>query len=285
VIQAYRELRDKSRPIADTSNEHYMLRHLDEGMGDKVAGRLVPQDLVDYATMRSEEGAGPYTINMEISKLGTVMRYAGVAMNIVLPDVVGQARPLLHHLNLIGGGGKRERRTNDDELPRILTWLAENKGARYADAVETAVITTMRRGEICRIERPDLDAANKMVCIRDRKHPRKKKGNDEWIPLLGASWDIVQRQPPADDPGDLRIFPIHPQTLSKYFKEACDELGIPDLHLHDMRHEGTSRLFEEGYEIQEAALVTGHKDWRNLKRYTNLRPQDLHLGARKNRSK
>ena len=57
--------------------------------------------------------------------------------------------------------------------------------------------------------------------------------------------------------------------MSKYFREGCSALGIPDLHIHDLRHEGTSRLFEAGLPIQEVALVTGHKDWRHLRRYTN----------------
>lgn len=274
VIQTYRDLRDKSRPIADTSNEHYMLKHLSEGLGEKRAGALSPQDLVDYCTMRKEEGAGQYTCNMEISKLGTAMRYAAVVLKVALPDVVGQARPLLSHLGLIGAGGKRERRTNEDELPRIVKYLRENYGERYADAVEFAVLTTMRRGEVVRIVWPDVDEKKRLVMIRDRKHPRKKVGNDEWVPLLGSAWDLLQRQ--EKKPDDDRIFPIHPQTLSKYFKETCKALGIPDLHLHDLRHEGTSQLFEQGYEIQQVALVTGHKDWRHLRRYTNLKPEDLH---------
>lgn len=41
-------------------------------------------------------------------------------------------------------------------------------------------------------------------------------------------------------------------------------------------HEGISRLFEQGYQIQEVALVSGHKSWKNLKRYTQLRAVDLH---------
>jgi integrase len=274
VIQAYRDLRDKARPIADTSNEHYMLCHLSEGLGDKRAGALSPQDLVDYCSMRKEEGAGPYTCNMEISKLGTAIRYAAAVLKISLPDVVGQARPLLTHLGLIGSGGKRQRRTNDDELPRIVEHLQKNFGQRYADAVEFAVLTTMRRGEVCRIVWADVDDKKKLVMIRDRKHPRKKVGNDEWVPLLGNAWQLLQRQEKKE--GDDRIFPIHPQTLSKYFKETCKKLGIPDLHLHDLRHEGTSQLFEQGYEIQQVALVTGHKDWRHLRRYTNLKPEDLH---------
>jgi integrase len=271
VIQAYRQLREASRPIADTSNEHYVLKRLTEGLGEKSAGALTPQALADYCTMRKEDGAGPYTVNLEISKLGTVMRYAGMALGMVLPDAAGAARPLLTHLGLIGGGGKRDRRPTEDEIARVLKALAV-RGQIYADAVEFAAITAMRRGEVCSVKWVDFDAEKKMLTIRNRKDPRKKIGNDDTIPLLGKSFDIANRQARAGS----RIFQIHPQTLSKYFTEACRDLAIPDLHLHDMRHEGTSALFEQGYTIEQVALVTGHKSWSNLKRYTQLKPESLH---------
>jgi site-specific recombinase XerD len=35
-------------------------------------------------------------------------------------------------------------------------------------------------------------------------------------------------------------------------------------------------LFEAGFSIQQVALVTGHKDWKMLRRYTHLRPEALH---------
>jgi integrase len=270
VFKAYRELRDQTRPIADTSNEHYMLKALDRGLGMRRAALLTPQHLVDYATMRREEGAGPYTINMDISKLGTVMRYAGVSLKVVLPDVVGVARPLLSHLRLIGGGGKRERRPTEDELRRVLAYMHKQRGLAYAEAVAFAACSAMRRGEVCALAQADVDQKTRIASVW-RKHPRKGKMLER-VPLLGEAWEILKRQPASDDG---RIFPLHPGTLSKYFTEACRALGIPDLHFHDLRHEGTSRLFEAGYAIQEAALVTGHKDWRNLKRYTNLKPEDL----------
>lgn len=276
LIQEYRGLRDKSRPISDSSNEHYMLRHLVDGLGERDAGRLTPQDLVGYCTMRKEEGAGPYTCNMEISKLGTAMRYGAMALKVTLHDAVAQARPLLAHLGLIGGGGKRERRPTEDELQAVVAHLEAEYGRLYADVARFAVATAMRRGEIARLDWAGLDREKRLVLVRDRKDPRKKAGNDQWVPLLGEAWDLVERQPRADD--EPRIFPVHEQTMSKYFKAACDALGVPDLHFHDLRHEGTSRLFEEGYQIQQVALVTGHKDWRHLRRYTNLRPEDLHGG-------
>lgn len=270
VIKAYMKLRQESRPISDSSNEHYMLKALERGLGEHRVATMVPQQLVDYATMRREEGAGPYTINMDVSKLGTVMRYGGAVLGLALPDVVGAARPLLTHLRLIGGGGKRERRPTEDELLRVLAHLHAQRGLVYAEAVAFAACSAMRRGEVCALQHAAIDPVTRIVAV-ERKHPRRGKVLER-VPLLGEAWEIVQRQPASDDG---RVFPIEAGTLSKYFTEACRALAIPDLHLHDMRHEGTSRLFEAGYQIHEAALVTGHKDWRNLKRYTNLKPEDL----------
>jgi integrase len=272
LIQTYRELREASRPILDTANEHYMLEHLDAGLGELPS--LSIKDLVGYCKMRRAEGAGPYTVNMEISKLGTVLRYAASALELQLQlaDVVGHARPLLTHLKLIGGGGQRERRAGEDELTRICEALSP----QIADVVRFAVASCMRRGEIVRIRWVDVNVAMRCVLIRDRKDPRNKLGNDQLVPLLGEAWDIANRQPRESD----AIFPYHEQTITKAFTGACKRLSIPDLHFHDLRHEGTSRLFEQGYTIEQVALVTGHRDWRHLRRYTNLRPEDLHKARR-----
>jgi integrase len=198
------------------------------------------------------------------------MRYGAASLRVSLPDVVGSARPLLTHLRLIGGGGKRERRPTDDELQRILAHLRENYGEVYADAVAFAACTAMRRGEVCSLLRSDLDPATHCATVA-RKHPRKGKVI-QTVPVVGEGWEIAARQPASEDG---RVFPIHESTLSKYFRWACEELSIPDLHLHDMRHEGTSRLFEAGYSVPEVALVTGHKSLAHLSRYTNLRPEDV----------
>lgn len=268
LIQKYRDLRALTRPILDTASEHYTLKQLDADLGHICAEALTPADLLGWATKRRDDGAGAYTVNCDLSKLGTVLRYAGDG----LPDVIGAARPKLSYLGLIGGGGLRERRPTEDELARVLEWLKAEKGLIFAEFVLFAVLTAMRRGEIARMCWADVDEKKKMVLIRDRKDPRKKTGNDQWVPLLGEAWTVLQRQPRDGD----RVFPRDVTTFSKYFTEACKALSIPDLHLHDMRHEGTSRLFEDGFQIQQVALVTGHKSWNHLRRYTNLKPESLH---------
>lgn len=273
LIETYRAMREKQRPIADTSNEHYMLQHLSDDLGHHDVMRLTADDLLGWAQMRADEGAGPLTVNMELGKLSTVIHYACAAKRITPPDAVGTARPLLKHMGLIGDGNQRSRRPSEDELRRLLKWLQDKRGAKYADAVAFAGINAMRRGEVTSILWANLDEAKRLVgCWR--KHPRKGKVWEQ-VPVLPEAWPIVMRQ----DRDSERIFNVHPQTLSKYFKEACNELGIPDLHLHDLRHESTSRLFEEGHDIPQVALVTGHKDWKNLKRYTNLKPESMSIGT------
>lgn len=276
-LKRYRDMRASSeRPISPLSNEEYVLRRLAKELGDFHITRMTPNDLVGYARGRADDGVDGWTTNTEVSKLGTALRYAGASYNTTLPDVVKAARPLLNHLGLISGGVRRERRAEGDELQRVVASVECKRGARYARAIEFAVGSTMRRGEICRVIKTDVDVAKRLLLIRDRKHPRQRKGNDQWIPLLGRAWEIVEARL-AEDDGEARLFPLEPGTLSKYFKEACRAEGIDNLRLHDMRHEGTSALFEEGLRIQEVALVTGHKDWRHLQRYTNLRPQDVHV--------
>ncbi len=88
-----------------------------------------------------------------------------------------------------------------------------------------------------------MDQTNRTALLRDAKHPRKKVGNHKRSPLLGDAWDIVQRQPRPRT--DSPIFPYNPNSVGTAFTRACAKLQIEDLCFHDLRHETTSRLFEQ----------------------------------------
>lgn len=272
LLRAYRSARaDSGRPIDRTANEHYMLRHLEIGLAGIAAGKLKPSDIVAYAQRRRRAGAGPYTVSMEVSKLGTALRHACALLDEPMPGAIASARPLLHHLGLIGAGNKRTRRPSDDEWPRLLARLAEQPTAiPMIDIALLAGTLGLRRGEICRIEWADVDPKRRTLVVRDRKDPRRKAGNDQTIPLVGDALAIIMRQPRGAWP---RIFPYRAGTVTYWWTRTCRELGIADLHLHDLRHDSASRLIESGFSVPEAALVTGHKDWKHLQRYVQLKPE------------
>jgi len=271
VIEAYRKLRlDTGRPVDPAGNEHYMLAHLAEDLGGVLVGDLTSRRLVTWAQARKEQGAGPYTVNMELSKLGTVLRHVASFHGVTFADVVGAARPLLHHLQLIGGGNRRTRRPESDELDRLLDHFKDRP--EYHDALSVLAVTGLRRSELLKMQWADLDREQKAVLVRQRKHPRRQLARDEWVPLLGEAWRIVNRQPRGNGP----IFPMHPNTLSRAFTIATRALGLPDLHLHDLRHEAASRLRELGFDDAERKAITGHRADAMLDRYTHVRPADLH---------
>lgn len=164
------------------------------------------------------------------------------------------------------------------------SWRAQvRRKGRYVMVVKFAIATAMRQEEICRVTWDDLNTRAKMLVIRDRKDPREKKGNDQRIPLLASTgYDamaLIEEQREQRDNQEQRIFPYNHRSAGTAFRRACQDLKIEDLHFHDLRHEGTSRLFEAGFAIEQVSLVTGHKDWKMLRRYTHLRPEALHAIA------
>lgn len=273
LLGAYRRARmELARPILPETNTHYMLSHLDEDLGTVPVAELTPQRLVKWARMRQEQGAGGYTVNMELSALGTAIRHTASFLNVVLPDVVGAARPLLHYGQLIGGGNRRTRNPTGDELDTLIGWLTENRTPVVVDAVRVAAITAMRRGEICRIAWADLDEVRKAVLVRKRKHPRVTQARDEWVPLLGDAWAIVQRQ----DRSYPTIFPISPESLTDSVTAGVRALGIPDLRLHDLRRHATSKLRELGFDADARKAITGHRSDEIHSRYVAVTVEQLH---------
>jgi len=132
--------------------------------------------------------------------------------------------------------------------------------------VAYAIFSTRRQEEITRQEMADVDLEHNRLLVRDMKHPCKKIGNDTWCELPDEALRIVKAM---GNKG--RVFPYTTDAIGAAFTRACQFLGIEDLHFHDLRHDGISRLFEMGKTIPQAASVSGHKSWQSLQRYAHLK--------------
>jgi len=238
--------------------------------------------LIEFGKRRAKAGAGPATLAIDFSFIGTLLTHAAAVHGIeVYPEEVGLARAALSRLGLIGNACERDRRPTQQELDSLTSYFENNSRQLIpmGRIVRFAVATAMRQEEICKIEWSDVDVHNRVVTVRDRKDPRRKDGNHQRVPMLNLTaydaWEILLEQRIVTR-GVGRVFPHHPKSTGTAFRRACRVLKIRDLRFHDLRHEATSRLFEAGLTIEKVALVTGHKDWKMLRRYTNLRPEHLH---------
>lgn len=273
AIERYEEEIGQYRPIGRSKG--WVLSRLKRSpLADISILELEVQHLVHYCQQRVKVVA-PSTNTQEINHLGEVLKVARLMWGYpVNTDLFLKARETLKHLKLTGKAKSRERRPKLAEIEALRAVFDANKRLTMpmSDIMDFAIHSAMRLGEICRIEWADLDRDKRTVIIRERKDPNEKESNDQVVPLFKEAFDIVDRQPRINP----RIFPYDPRSVSARFTRVCTKAGIKDLHFHDLRHEGTSRLFEQGYQIHEVAMVTGHRDWASLKRYTQLKPEDLH---------
>jgi len=242
---------------------------------------LSRERLIAFGKLRAKEGAGPVTIGMDLGYVRTVLIHATAIHGIDTPtDLVLLARTALRRLGLIAKGKERDRRPTQDELDCIITYADKNPRQLIplGRIVKFAVATAMRLDEICQLHVEDADLTARLATVRDRKDPRNKVGNHQQVPLLDvngyAPVALIEEQL-GQGQASGRIFPYNSRSVGTAFRRACKELSIRDLHFHDLRHEAASRLFEAGYDLAEVALVTGHKDWKMLRRYLNLKPEQL----------
>ena len=159
----------------------------------------------------------------------------------------------------------RERRLEPEEAPRLLRACSKARTPWLKPAVELALETAMRRGELLNARYEHLQ--NGLLSI-----PITKTGVPRTIPLTPRALTVIRALPRSISGYFL---PTSANALRLSWERAKRRAMLEDLHFHDLRHEAISRFFEMGFSIPEVALISGHKDYRMLARYTHLRAEDL----------
>jgi len=129
--------------------------------------------------------------------------------------------------------------------------------------IDFALETGRRRGVI-------LNAKREHVQGQFLRIPETKTEKPRTIPLSKKALQILKKAPKQGN-----LFLLRPDSVTQGFNRACKRAGIEDLRFHDLRHEAISRLFEKGLAVQEVAAISGHSDWRTLKRYTHVLPENI----------
>lgn len=230
---------------------------------------LTAKELIRHITERNAE-CKPQTANNDLIWLATVIKTMRGIVDIDTDmTIFASAREVLRREGLIAKADQRDRRPTRSELWALSRYFY---GKPMLYIMWLCIYSARRISEITRMNWADIRHDNQTVIIRDLKDPRRK-GVKRIAKLPASAYKIILRH--GNRSG--RVFPFDPKTMSTYFTRACHALGIKDLHLHDLRHEATSRLFERGLSIVEVQQVTLHSQWATLQRYCNLNPGDLDI--------
>lgn len=215
------------------------------------------QQIAEYRDKRLAAGKAPSTVRNDLTIISQVFSTAAKEWGMY------DLRNPVENVKLPKQNKGRERRLKKRELERLLAELQKP----YHDAILLLIETALRRSELCRLRWEDIDLHKRVAKIRDTKN-----GEDRSIPLTPYAAQLIAAQPKAGD----TVFGLKPDSLTHAMHDACQRAGIVNLHLHDLRHEATSRFVESGlFQLAEVMRITGHKTLAAFGIYMHIQAEKL----------
>ena len=160
----------------------------------------------------------------------------------------------------------RTRRLVSNELSDLISNAEKQRNKYISTIIQFAVETGMRRSEILKLTWNDVNLDTGIASLYDTKN-----GDDRHIPLTKIAIKLLSNLTQSSE----FVFPISANCLRLAWERCRNKSNIKGLRFHDLRHEAVSRFFEMGLSVPEVALISGHKDVRQLFRYTHLKPEYL----------
>lgn len=147
---------------------------------------------------------------------------------------------------------------------------------------DLALTTAMRLREMYTIELSEIDLKGRTIFLTDTKNDELRQ-----VPISKSCKKMLKKYLKNEKP-EKYLFPWFrgiktdkeldeiTASLSTKWGRVFDHAECENLNFHDLRHEATSRIYENTTLSDiEISKITGHKTLEMLKRYANLRASNL----------
>lgn len=235
------------------------------------------------------------TLQHELLHIRGVLSHAAVMWDIDIDlNSFDKATAQLRKTRQISSSQKRDRLPTNEELVALTKYFVNKwNNPAYSYPMHLiiwfAIYSCRREAEITRMELSDFDIHNNSWKIRDLKNPTGSKGNHKEFNVLPQCKKIIELLSEQEvrarmlkrGYGDEYLIPLSPKTIGGEFRKACKLLGIDDLRFHDLRHDGCTRLAEQGFTIPQIQQVSLHDSWGSLERYVSVKQRKETLSFEK----
>ncbi|ENV18191.1 MULTISPECIES: site-specific integrase [Acinetobacter] len=254
--------------------------------------KIRPADISEHVALRKGGYAkldlkpiATSTLQHELLHIRGVLSHASVMWDVNV-DLAGfdKATAQLRKTRQISSSGKRDRLPTTAELKKLTEYFYRKwQKPVYSYPMHLimwfAIFSCRRESEITEMLLADYDEDNEVWKVRDLKNPNGSKGNHKEFNVLEPCRKMIEliqvksvRKRMLNRGYDKDLFiPLSPKTIGSEFRNACKILGIDDLRFHDLRHEGCTRLAEEGFTIPQIQQVSLHDSWGSLERYVSVK--------------
>jgi len=220
---------------------------------------LRSKDIYGYIRDRELDGAAANTIRLDLALLSRLYKFAIQKWG--LDSLANPAKAIERPST---SSSNRTRRLEDGEEKKLLEAAHDD----LEPVIQFALESAMRREEIATLTWENIDLEKRTAHL-----PKTKNGSARTVPLSTTAVSIL-RALPRNINGP--IFGLSKDQITDRMRVTVKRAGLKDLRFHDLRHEATSRFFENTtLDIMEISRITGHKSLSMLSRYTHLRAGDL----------
>src|SRR5471032_393786 len=261
------EVTPTKKPTTQRS-ERITAQHLIGFLGKYSMAALSSELVASYRDHRIAGGKSNNTVRIELALLSNLFTIA------IQEWGLGLTHNPVASIRKPSPGQGRDRRLGQDEEQRLLDAVDRHSNPMLGWIVRIAIETSMRQSEILNLRLPNVDMQNRVIRLKDTKNNSART-----VPLSPAATEAFKQalaNPIRPKETDLVFFgepgkdgERRPYQFVKIWDGIKREVGIANLHFHDLRHEAVSRLVEAGFTDQEAAAISGHKSMQMLRRYTH----------------
>lgn len=236
--------------------------------GGESAWAITPDQLEAVTDAMICNGYSVATANRDISTLGTIYRWARDQR--LTPR--GFRSPTLG-VKRFEEPIRRVEISSDQIQALRSAALTATRDRRFGCFIALLVDTGARRSEVLdrRWSEVDLDAGM-ILC------PTTKTGIPRILHFRPETASLLRRVYPHRSPETLLFegrVPGRSADWRRPWSRITHEVGIPDLHLHDLRHAAAARLLRAGVTVGVAAQVLGHSVQVLARRYGHLETATL----------
>jgi integrase len=215
--------------------------------------QAVPARFAEYRDKRLREVSND-TVHRELGLLQHAFEIARTEWGI---EVENPIRPLRKPER----NRARDRRLRQGEWDKLAKELARCRNPLILPLVRLALATGMRRSELLSLTWSQIDFERGIIALL-----KTKNGFPRQVPLTEEALDVLRD---LGRNGEC-LFPLSRNAVKMAWQRARNRAGLNGFRFHDLRHEAISRFFEMGLSLPEVSMISGHRDPRQLMRYTHL---------------
>jgi integrase len=230
---------------------------------------------VEFEPSRPLTGLSNKTIKHHHGLISSILNQA-VYWQVIVSNPASRVRPPRVE--------RKEAKYLDEKQTLKLLELLEGKTPLHKTMIKMFIYSGLRRGELCALEWKDIDFANNLITVRRTSQYLPGKGiftketktenSDRTIKLPLQTFEMLKEYAKVQKEDQLRagdqwvksdrIFtqwnggPIHPDSITGWFKDFIQKTDLPQISIHSLRHTNITLLIAAGVPLRTVSYRAGH---------------------------